>query len=70
MTNIKVGMQFFDSYSGVHTITGVEDEYIFHSYYDDNKRLVEGACMVRSVFESLVERDVFWVVNNGGQDNE
>lgn len=61
MIEPKIGMRFFDAYSGVHTITAVNDERILHSY-KDGKRVIKDAFMYKSVFVKLVNKNVFAIL--------
>lgn len=56
----SVGTKFSDAYTGTHIISGLTEEYVFHSYDNDGEK-IEGATMLRSTFEKLVDKGVFWI---------
>lgn len=58
MAQIKEGVKFYDPYSGVHTITKLENNYdgFLHTYMD-NKRTVEGF-MYSKVFVKFVNEGI------------
>ena len=62
MIEPKIGMRFFDAYSGVHTITAVNDEYILHTYKNEEGRDIKDAFMYRKVFDKFVSTNVLAVL--------
>lgn len=62
MIEPKIGMRFFDAFSGTHTITAVNGEYILHTYKDDGGREVKDAFMYRKVFEKLANANVLAIL--------
>lgn len=62
MIEPKIGMRFFDAFSGTHTITAVNGEYILHTYKDDVECEVKDAFMYRNVFKKLVRAGVLVIL--------
>ena len=58
----KVGMLFFNAYSGVHKVTRIDSEHkgFFH-VYNDGKKQVEGF-MYDIAFERLTKANAIWVL--------
>lgn len=64
LTDMKaeVGMKFYDTYSGTHEVTRIDEKYHgFYHVYNDGKKQVEGF-MLDIAFERLKKIGVIWVL--------
>jgi uncharacterized protein YwgA len=55
----KVGMKFYDAYSGVHEVVEICNEGFFH-VYNDGKKQIKGF-MYDIAFERLTKVNAIWI---------